>query len=1137
MKSKHSPRPSGLRRIRLPVLLSSGLLVVTLPVLADSDTLLQLPTTQSVGVTPNVLLVLDDSGSMTWEDTFDGGSSYQGYSMLYKKRQVCEWVEKKNGNGWKWSCEYVFKPQDLSNKYFCADSNSQAYDSDQTYLPWKSGNGDERYDDMDPTAAWIDFNEGDDKDNLVDLTDPDLEFRYYTDSNCSDSSEVQVSDLSLDKQVNYANWFTYYRSRLNVGKAAGLELLSDIEYRTGFITINPGSETATKVKVDDILDSIIEYVTNVLGNLVSVVTTSDSGNDHLDDIKNAIVKTEISSSNTYVSTPLREALYRAGEYYSDNYSSLGATPILSEDEGGMCQQNFTVLITDGFWNSENSTASSNIESKIGDANGDGRTWRESYNYSYGGNATLADVAYYYAHNDLLPKLGSGTYEKQVMTTYTVAFGVESTSNDWSDNKRVIESSSSTIDDLEQAAIDGGGSYFNASSPTDLVSALAAIASEIVAVGNSVSGLSTNLTTASVETDSRLVESRYSASTWTGDVVASSVQEGNDVEEDDQLWSAATQLSEALAEEDGLETRTVFTMSGGNGVEFTTNNAGRLSSSQRNDLARMEVGGNSTDDHVKAAIEWLRGSDEYEGDGLRNRTGVQLGDIIGSSPVVVTREDSTTQGSVFVGANDGMLHAFDLNTGNEQFAYIPELLYSEEDDAGLGYLTDPGYQHRYYVDGELRLASLNGEEWLVSGLAGGGRGLFALNVTKAVAGEDFDEDDVVRWEFGSSDDDDMGHVFGSAHIVSLNNGDSAVLVGNGLETADENAAPTLFALELDGVNAGGVIAKLSPSGVTGGLANLQVADIDSNGTVDFAYGGDLQGRLWKFDLSDDDSSKWSVTRLFTACATSLTGGECQTDALQPITVKPTLSRYSGGTQTMSSPNLLVSFGTGQDMYADAEDEAWVTQSLYTVLDAGGSHTSLMRSNLEERTFVSGSYTNGELTGRTLGGDSFSYYPSQLEDQDSDRFGWYLDLDASEQEELVEPANLLSNLVVFSTSTSSTGTNFCESTGGGWLVALDTETGLPTYDDSEGSYVTIFDFNQDEAFSADDLVGTIIDNTVAVGNVVVSVKLSGTPTSSVSVGNTVYVGSSSLGTVEGTVSSYDLNVSSSTDTGRVSWYQLR
>ncbi len=1132
MKSKHSPRPSGLRRIRLPVLLSSGLLVVTLPVLADSDTLLQLPTTQSVGVTPNVLLVLDDSGSMSFEDTFEGGESVQKYDLVYG------WYYKYS-NCTKYWCDVEFRPRyNLSNDYFCAVENKQAYDPTQTYLPWKKGDGDERYANMDPTAAWIDFEGGNSKSNLVNLTDPDLDFRYYTGDKCKDKTEVRISDKTLSdaEKVNYANWFTYYRDRLGVGKAAALELLAGTEYRTGYLTINPrnGSEKAV---VDNIVDQIVELVTNVLGNVVELITNSDSGNGHLTEVRDAIVDSEISTSNTYRGTPLREALYRAGEYYSDNYSGLGSTPILSEDEGGMCQQNFTVLITDGFWNSENSTASSNIESKIGDANGDGRTWRESYNYSYGGNATLADVAYYYAHNDLLPKLGSGTYEKQVMTTYTVAFGVDSDSNDWSDNKRVIESSSSTIDDLEQAAIDGGGSYFNASSPTDLVSALAAIASEIVAVGNSVSGLSTNLTTASVETDSRLVESRYSASTWTGDVVASSVQEGNDVEEDDQLWSAATQLSEALAEKDGLEIRTVFTMSGGNGVEFTTDNAGRLSSSQRNDLARMEVGGNSTDDHVKAAIEWLRGSDEYEGDGLRNRTGVQLGDIIGSSPVVVTREDSTTQGSVFVGANDGMLHAFDLNTGSEQFAYIPELLYSEEDDAGLGYLTDPGYQHRYYVDGEVRIASLDGEEWLVSGLAGGGRGLFALNVTKAVAGEDFDEDDVVRWEFGSSDDDDMGHVFGSAHIVSLNNGDSAVLVGNGLETADENAAPTLFALELDGVNAGGVIAKLSPSGVTGGLANLQVADIDSNGTVDFAYGGDLQGRLWKFDLSDDDSSKWSVTRLFTACATSLTGGECQTDALQPITVKPTLSRYSGGTQTMSSPNLLVSFGTGQDMYADAEDEAWVTQSLYTVLDAGGSHTSLMRSNLEERTFVSGSYTNGELTGRTLGGDSFSYYPSQLEDQDSDRFGWYLDLDASEQEELVEPANLLSNLVVFSTSTSSTGTNFCESTGGGWLVALDTETGLPTYDDSEGSYVTIFDFNQDEAFSADDLVGTIIDNTVAVGNVVVSVKLSGTPTSSVSVGNTVYVGSSSLGTVEGTVSSYDLNVSSSTDTGRVSWYQLR
>ena len=1133
MKSKHSPRCSGLRRIHLPVLLSGGLLVA-LPVLADSDTLLQLPTTQSVGVTPNVLLVLDDSGSMSFEDTFEGGESEQSYDLVYNdcwtkgNRTIC-------GD---------YQPLDLDNKFFCAEENKQAYDPSQTYLPWKKGESEERYDDMDPTAAWIDFSKGASWGNVVDLTDPELNFRYYTGKGCKNNTKVKISGSTLSKEekVNYANWFTYYRNRLSVGKAASLELLAGTDYRTGYLTINPRS-SSEKVVVDDIVDKIVELVTNVLGVVVELVTTSDSGNKHLEEVQEAIVDTEISDNSSYRGTPLREALYHAGEYYKGNYSTLGSSPILSHDEGGMCQQNFTVLITDGFWNSGSTALSSELENVIGDANKDGRSWYDlvyswfSYKYVEAGSTTLADVSYYYANNDLLPDLGSGTYEKQVMTTYTVAFGVDSDSDEWSDNKRVLESSSSTIDDLEQAAIDGGGSYFNASSPTDLVSALAAIASEIVAVGNSVSGLSTNLTTASVETDSRLIESRYSASTWTGDVVASSVQEGKDVEDDDQVWSAATQLSEALEEKDGVESRTVFTMSGGNGVEFTTDNAGRLSSSQRNDLARMEVGGNSTDDYVEAAIEWLRGSDEYEGDGLRNRTGVQLGDIIGSSPVVVTQEDSTTEGSVFVGANDGMLHAFDLKTGNEQFAYIPELLYSEEDDAGLGYLTDPGYQHRYYVDGELRLASLNGEEWLVSGLAGGGRGLFALNVTKAVAGEDFDEDDVVRWEFGASDDDDMGHVYGSAHIVTLNNGDSAVLVGNGLETADENAAPTLFALELDGVNAGGVIAKLSPSGVTGGLANLQVADLDSNGTVDFAYGGDLQGRLWKFDLSDDDSSKWSVTRLFTACATSLTGGECQTDALQPITVKPTLSRYSGETHTMASPNLLVSFGTGQDMYADAEDEAWVTQSLYTVLDTGGSHTSLTRSDLEARNFVSGSYTNGELTGRTLGGDSFAYYPSQLEDQDTDRFGWYLDLDASEQEELVEPANLLSNLVVFSTSTSSTGTNFCESTGGGWLVALDTETGLPTYDDSEGSYVTIFDFNQDEAFSTDDLVGTLVDDTVAVGNVIVSVKLSGTPTSSVSVGDTVYVGTSSLGSEEGGVSSYDLNVSSSTDTGRVSWYQLR
>lgn len=1133
MTSKYLHRVFKWRSVRFLPLLSGGWLVLAVPAMADSDSLLQLPTTQSVGVTPNVLLVLDDSGSMSFEDTFEGGETEQGYNLIYTwyyKNNYCQLS----------GCSVVFKPRtNLDNKFFCASQNTQAYDPEQTYLPWKKGDGDERYDNMDPTEAWVDFSSGDSRYNRVDLTDSSLNYRYYTGGRCD--TEMTVSKLTSAQKVNYANWFTYYRSRLSVGKAAGLELLSGIEYRTGFITINPDASTANKVEVDDIFDSIIQYVKNALKVVVELVTNSDSGNDHLEDIRDAIVGSEIipstvSGYNSYRGTPLREALYRAGEYYSDNYSPLGSTPILSEDAGGMCQQNFTVLITDGFWNSEDSSDSNAIERDIRDANGDGRTWQQSNGRS-GGDATLADVAYYYAHNDLLPKLGSGTYEKQVMTTYTVAFGVESTSDEWDDDKEVTESSSSTIDDLEQAAIDGGGSYFNASSPTDLVSALASIAAEIVAVGNSVSGLSTNLTTASVETDTLLLESRYSASTWTGDVVASSVEEGNDVDDDDEVWSAATQLNTALKEDGGLEARTVYTMASGSALELTTDNADHLTSTQQADLARMEIGGNSTDDYVDAAIEWLRGDDEYEGDGLRSRSGVQLGDIIGSSPVVVTRDGSTTEGSVFVGANDGMLHAFDLSSGEEQFAYIPELLYSEDDDEGLGYLADPAYQHRYYVDGELRLTSLDDEEWLISGFGGGGRGVFALNVTKAVAGEDFNEDDIVRWEFGTSDDDDMGHVYGTAHVVTLNNGDNAVLVGNGVETAEESAAPTLFILDLDGVNAGSVIAKLAPSGVTGGLTNLQVADLDSNGTVDFAYGGDLLGRLWKFDLSDDDSSQWSVTRLFTACATSLSGGECPTAASQPITVKPTLSRYSGESQTMSSPNLLIAFGTGQDMYADDDDAAWVTQSVYTVLDAGGSHTSLNRTHLEERTFVSGTYTNGELTGRTLGGDSFSYYPNQLDDQDSDRFGWYVDLDDSEEEEVVEPASLLSNLVLFSTSTTSSGTNFCESTGGGWLLALEAETGLPTYDDDEGSYVTIFDFNQDDAFSSDDLVGTIVDDTAAVGNVVVSIKLSGTPTASVSVGSTVYVGTSSLGSVEGDVSSYTLNVSSSTDSGRVSWYQLR
>lgn len=702
--------PRTLRYCLLPMY---GLAFITTASFAassnDERTLSQLPITQNVGVTPNVLLLLDDSGSMSFEDTVEGGGSPRGYDKLFgydwRCSSYCNW-----NSSWK----YVFSQYELDKHFFCSSYNSQAYNPNLDYLPWKLEEDGTRADDSDPENALIDYSKGDVSGNRVDLTDRKRGFSYYVDSGNAGSGcslKYEVSDLLPAQKQNYANWFTYYRDRLSVGKAASLELLTGTQYRTGFMTINPDADTAQQVPVDDIITKILNTVGSLLGSALGGAAVNT--NAHFDDVRDAIATSVISSVNSYRGTPLREALYRAGEYYRGDSS-----PIMSADLGGMCQQNFTILVTDGFWNRESTSGDRTRVESIGDANNDGRRWYYS-NGGYGGKTTLADVAYYYANKDLKESLGSGSYENQVMTTYTVAFGVEADDDRWNTRLNsdipgyVQESTSSTIDDLKQAAEDGGGLYFNAADPAALVDALAAISRDIVARGESVSGVATNLSTAEVEAGGVVLQVSYSPASWSGEVTAvSAVAQGDsdaevvdsgtfEANQEAPVWNASDRLTANL-NKSGAASRKVYTADNGSTVVFSE---GNLTSAQQKDLERHAPDDLSKREGREAVVAWLKGSRALEGKGLRTRQGSVLGDIIGSSPVVVTRDGGNGQGSVFVGANDGMLHAFDLESGDEQFAYIPELLFSKEDGEGLGYLASTGYQHRYYVDAVPRVMTL------------------------------------------------------------------------------------------------------------------------------------------------------------------------------------------------------------------------------------------------------------------------------------------------------------------------------------------------------------------------------------------------------------------------------------------------
>ena len=340
--------------------------------------------------------------------------------------------------------------------------------------------------------------------------------------------------------------------------------------------------------------------------------------------------------------------------------------------------------------------------------------------------------------------------------------------------------------------------------------------------------------------------------------------------------------------------------------------------------------------------------------------------------------------VYVGANDGMLHAFDAGTGAEVFAYVPNKLI--DGDQGFATRLDSRLEQpdrvRPLVDLTptvedvfvLPRANAGSKTWrtlLVGGLGAGGKGYFALDVTDPDASFRSAEQaaGAVLWEFTDLDDTyptrangqplvgadglrvrdqqgglvkDLGYAVSQARVGMSNaegaNGEKewVALFGNGHGSTAQSA--TLFVLFIDrGLDgwAAGEFRKLSSLGPSmagetapNGLGEPALVDLDLNGTIDRAYAGDLQGNLHRFDLSDEAPSNWSATVIFQACS-------AEDDAAPlPITARPHVVKHP------QKAGFMVVFGTGLGI--DPEDEASTgIQSLFGVWDAddgAGRHSS-------------------------------------------------------------------------------------------------------------------------------------------------------------------------------------------------------
>ena len=225
--------------------------------------------------------------------------------------------------------------------------------------------------------------------------------------------------------------------------------------------------------------------------------------------------------------------------------------------------------------------------------------------------------------------------------------------------------------------------------------------------------------------------------------------------------------------------------------------------------------------------------------------------------------------VYVGANDGMLHAFNAATGVEQWAYIPAMLIPS-----LYKLADTTYatNHRFYVDGQVTVGdAYNGSAWktiLIGGLGGGGKGIYALDVTDPASPKGL-------WEFSSADDSDMGYSYGNPMLTKRNSdGKWVVLVTSGYNNGGDSKG-RLYVLDaftgakLSEIITDNAVTDPNVSGI-GKVNNFVINTLVDNSTQ-YVYGGDLGGALWRFDIDNETSQRLGKT--------SATTGN------QPITVRP------------------------------------------------------------------------------------------------------------------------------------------------------------------------------------------------------------------------------------------------------------
>lgn len=909
-------------------------------------------------------------------------------------------------------------------------------------------------------------------------------------------------ELSADLYDKYANWFTYYRTRINAMKSAVSLTFSDPELmqkRVGFLTINAGSTSSKFLPMADFTQ-----------------TQKDA------------FYTKLFAQTTGNSTPLREALSRVGKYYAgvkDGFMITGSganlDPVLYS-----CQRNVTILSTDGYWNGNGGTDIKNVSfgptnnpdgtltkySTRIDVTTDGNNTNNKYTPSGG---SLADVAMYYYSGNIRttnPKNSNGTdvsisdvaiikkkdgsitedlNTSPHMNTFTISLGlngfmsyiqtydkINETSKKARDfqyiggyidqtqpfsnnprngddnycswNKGVtcnwpapLADTASAIDDLWHAAVNGRGHYYSAQNPEEIVKGIKDALDNVDSDGGS--GASAASSAPKVTTgDNYIFSSTYDPKVWSGDLQRRTIDISTGVINQNADWSATEKLKTKVFPDS--DTRTIW---------FSNNNSGKLeltnftyknientiydNSFKNAPKSYAQYSDTSLDPNIKKRLDGQDVQTNLVGF-LRGQTKdldifypkkQTLGDLINSPSTYVgpsrykwvdpgytnfaNQQAKDYPPMVYVGGNDGMLHAFNANTGNEEWAIVPSQLVDKLPKLGDREYDKSGH-HQYFVDGQILVKDVNvggssstdsgWRTYLFAGMGAGGNGYIILDITNPTKPTIVDEI-CSNSSLCSKTDQDLGFTYGN--IIATKRGYDDRWVAyftNGYDSVSGKGILYEYDLVSKSIRkfqAPGVSSNIDQIGL--GQINAYYENFDSNNKTNLMYLGGLNGVLYRVDLTQANPSLVAI-----ANATDPLGKP------QPISTKVSFAQYGG--------KLLVLFGTGQ-LFNTADSLNKQTQSIYTIKD-----TSIPYGNLR-------SLAPASIVKQSLASTGSTSKSSNSPMDWNTKNGWMMDLTSQAGERVnVAPEVAVGTLNVVSNVPSSLP---CTSGGEYWYYQIDFATG--------------------------------------------------------------------------------------------------